>query len=107
MYSIVNVNVLWLVPDMDACEMGHSCQHICVSSGDSYHCKCRSGFVLNDDMQTCSIRGAGAYGHGDSVHRGDRNRKNDGDQNGEGSASELRSEMTMTLFMPFRDLKIK
>lgn len=99
MYSIVSVNVLWLVLDMDACEMGHSCQHICVSSGDSYHCKCRSGFVLNDDMQTCSIRGAGAYGHDDSVHRGDRD--------GEGSASELRSEMTMTLFMPFRDLKIK
>ncbi|XP_051732397.1 matrilin-3a isoform X3 [Ctenopharyngodon idella] len=70
--------------DMDACEIGHSCQHICVSSGDSYHCKCRSGFVLNDDMQTCSIRDAGAYGSGDSVHR---NRKNDGDQNGEGSAS--------------------
>lgn len=103
MYSIVSVNVLWLVPDMDACEIGHSCQHICVSSGDSYHCKCRSGFVLNDDMQTCSIRDAGAYGSGDSVHR---NRKNDGDQNGEGSASELQSEMAMTLFMPFRDLKI-
>ncbi|XP_059354285.1 matrilin-3-like isoform X7 [Carassius carassius] len=73
--------------DMDACEIGHSCQHICVSSGNSYHCKCRSGFVLNDDMQTCSIRGAGAYGHGDSVHKGDRNKKNDGNQNGEGSAN--------------------
>lgn len=107
MHSIVSVYVLWIVPDMDACEMGHSCQHICVSSGDSYHCKCRSGFILNDDMQTCSIRGAGAYGLGDRIHRGDRNRSNDGDQNGEGSASELRSEMTMTLFMPFCDLKIK
>ncbi|XP_016391920.1 matrilin-3-like [Sinocyclocheilus rhinocerous] len=73
--------------DMDACEIGHSCQHICVSSGNSYHCKCRSGFVLNDDLRTCSIRGAGAYGHGDSVHKGDRNKKNDGNQNGEGSAS--------------------
>ncbi|XP_050995198.1 matrilin-3a isoform X5 [Labeo rohita] len=73
--------------DMDACEMGHSCQHICVSSGNSYHCKCRSGFVLNDDMRTCSIRGAGAYGHGDSVHKGDRKKKNEGNQNGEGSAS--------------------
>ncbi|XP_026113956.1 matrilin-3-like isoform X3 [Carassius auratus] len=73
--------------DMDACEIGHSCQHICVSSGNSYHCKCRSGFVLNDDMRTCSIRGAGAYQHGDSVHKGDRNKKNDGNQNGEGSAN--------------------
>uniref|UniRef100_A0A673HVI9 Matrilin 3a n=1 Tax=Sinocyclocheilus rhinocerous TaxID=307959 RepID=A0A673HVI9_9TELE len=73
--------------DMDACEMGHSCQHICVSSGNSYHCKCRSGYVLNNDMQTCSIRGTGAYVHGDSVRKGDRNKKNDGNQNGEGSAS--------------------
>ncbi len=90
LYSIasVTVDVLWLVPDMDACEIGHSCQHICVSSGNSYHCKCPSGFVLNDDMRTCSIRGAGTYGHGDGVHKGDRNKKNDGNQNGEGSASE-------------------
>ncbi|KAL1254049.1 hypothetical protein QQF64_016278 [Cirrhinus molitorella] len=72
---------------IDACDMGHSCQHICVSSGNSYHCKCHSGFVLNDDLRTCSIRGAGAYGHGDSVHKGDRKKKNDANQNGEASAS--------------------
>uniref|UniRef100_A0A8C1VZP5 Matrilin 3a n=1 Tax=Cyprinus carpio TaxID=7962 RepID=A0A8C1VZP5_CYPCA len=73
--------------DMDACEIGHSCQHICVSSDNSYHCKCRSGFVLNNDMRTCSIRGTGTYGHGQSVHEADQNKKNDGNQNGEGSAS--------------------
>uniref|UniRef100_A0A671NJR4 Matrilin 3a n=1 Tax=Sinocyclocheilus anshuiensis TaxID=1608454 RepID=A0A671NJR4_9TELE len=72
-YSVienVTVNVLWLVLDMDACEMGHSCQHICVSSGNSYHCKC-----------------TGAYVHGDSVRKSDRYKKNDGNQNGEGSAN--------------------
>uniref|UniRef100_A0A9J7XB55 Matrilin 3a n=1 Tax=Cyprinus carpio carpio TaxID=630221 RepID=A0A9J7XB55_CYPCA len=73
--------------DMDACEIGHSCQHICVSSDNSYHCKCRSGFVLNNDMRTCSIRGTGTYGHGQSVHEADQNKKNDGNQNGEGSAN--------------------
>ncbi|XP_056337369.1 matrilin-3a isoform X2 [Danio aesculapii] len=66
--------------DVDACEMGHSCQHICVSSSNSYQCRCLPGFVLNDDKQTCSIRGAGAYGQGDSVHKGDRKRKNDANQ---------------------------
>ncbi|XP_051501122.1 matrilin-3a [Myxocyprinus asiaticus] len=71
--------------DMDACEMGHSCQHICVSSGNSYYCKCRSGFVLNDDKKTCSIRGAGAYTHGNSVRKGDRNSNRGGNEDGSAS----------------------
>nr|XP_055043191.1 matrilin-3a isoform X2 [Misgurnus anguillicaudatus] len=65
--------------DMDACQIGHNCEHICVSRDDSYFCKCRSGFVLNDDKKTCSIKGAGAYSRADRV-RG-------GNQDGENSAS--------------------
>ncbi|XP_046692732.1 matrilin-3a isoform X2 [Silurus meridionalis] len=37
------------------CKMGHSCQHICVESDTSYYCKCRPGYVLNEDKRTCSI----------------------------------------------------
>lgn len=38
----------------DPCTQGHDCQHICFSSGDSYACKCRTGYVLNADKKTCS-----------------------------------------------------
>ncbi|KAM7382439.1 hypothetical protein PAMP_002167 [Pampus punctatissimus] len=31
----------------------HQCQHICVSSPDSYMCKCMKGFTLNPDGRTC------------------------------------------------------
>uniref|UniRef100_A0A3B5AXU2 Matrilin 3b n=1 Tax=Stegastes partitus TaxID=144197 RepID=A0A3B5AXU2_9TELE len=36
------------------CAQGHDCQHVCVSSGDSYVCKCQMGYVLNADQKTCS-----------------------------------------------------
>ncbi|XP_067336989.1 matrilin-3-like isoform X5 [Channa argus] len=39
---------------LDACAQGHNCQHICLSSGNTYNCKCRSGYVLNPDKKTCS-----------------------------------------------------
>uniref|UniRef100_A0A3Q3VU48 VWFA domain-containing protein n=1 Tax=Mola mola TaxID=94237 RepID=A0A3Q3VU48_MOLML len=39
---------------LDACAQGHNCQHICVNSGDSYDCKCHTGYVLNQDKKTCS-----------------------------------------------------
>ncbi|XP_056150120.1 matrilin-3a [Lampris incognitus] len=41
---------------VDPCTMGHDCEHICVSSSASYHCKCRSGYVLNGDKRTCSLK---------------------------------------------------
>ncbi|XP_026209451.1 matrilin-3 isoform X2 [Anabas testudineus] len=48
---------------LDACAQGHSCQHICVSDGNSYICKCRSGYALNSDKKTCSRANACAQGH--------------------------------------------
>ncbi|XP_051732394.1 matrilin-3a isoform X1 [Ctenopharyngodon idella] len=41
---------------MDACAMGHDCEHICVSSGSSFYCKCRKGYILNEDQKTCSLK---------------------------------------------------
>ncbi|KAL7876860.1 hypothetical protein SRHO_G00035030 [Serrasalmus rhombeus] len=39
---------------LDACALGHDCEHICVNSNASYYCKCRVGYVLNPDKKTCS-----------------------------------------------------
>lgn len=39
---------------VDVCAQGHDCQHTCVSSGASYVCQCRVGYVLNADQKTCS-----------------------------------------------------
>ncbi|XP_023662487.1 matrilin-3a [Paramormyrops kingsleyae] len=38
---------------LDPCALEHGCQHICVNSNASYYCKCREGFVLNEDKKTC------------------------------------------------------
>uniref|UniRef100_A0A3Q2FFK4 Matrilin 3 n=1 Tax=Cyprinodon variegatus TaxID=28743 RepID=A0A3Q2FFK4_CYPVA len=48
---------------LDPCAQGHNCQHICVNNGNSYRCKCRSGFVLNPDKKTCSRADACSQGH--------------------------------------------
>ncbi|XP_041105767.1 matrilin-3-like isoform X2 [Polyodon spathula] len=40
---------------LDICSLGtHGCEHICVSTTDSYYCKCRDGYILNEDKKTCS-----------------------------------------------------
>ncbi|XP_042243695.1 matrilin-3-like isoform X12 [Thunnus maccoyii] len=48
---------------LDLCAQGHDCQHICVSTRDSYSCKCNAGYVLNPDKKTCSLSDACAQGH--------------------------------------------
>ncbi|KAG7466039.1 hypothetical protein MATL_G00160590 [Megalops atlanticus] len=40
---------------LDPCSLGHDCDHICVNSNASYYCKCREGYVLNEDKKTCSL----------------------------------------------------
>lgn len=47
-------NLKCLFSGLDACAQGHNCQHICVNRGDSYDCKCHTGYVLNQDKKTCS-----------------------------------------------------
>ncbi|KAM9435676.1 matrilin-3a isoform 6-T6 [Clarias gariepinus] len=39
---------------MDPCTAGNNCEHICVSSGSSFFCKCHKNYVLNADQRTCS-----------------------------------------------------
>ncbi|XP_036066344.1 matrilin-3a isoform X2 [Oryzias melastigma] len=50
---------------VDPCAMGHDCQHTCVSTNTSYHCKCWNGYVLNPDKKTCSLQSVDlcAMGH--------------------------------------------
>nr|XP_046269736.1 matrilin-3-like isoform X2 [Scatophagus argus] len=48
---------------LDACAQGHNCQHICVNNGNSYDCKCRTGYVLNPDKKTCSRLDVCGQGH--------------------------------------------
>ncbi|XP_047248947.1 matrilin-3-like isoform X5 [Girardinichthys multiradiatus] len=48
---------------LDPCAQGHNCQHMCVNSGNSYSCKCHSGYVLNPDKKTCSGADACTQGH--------------------------------------------
>ncbi|XP_036980919.1 matrilin-3-like isoform X11 [Acanthopagrus latus] len=49
---------------LDPCAQGHNCQHICVNNGNSYDCKCRTGYVLNTDKKTCSRSGSDACAQG-------------------------------------------
>ncbi|XP_067884650.1 matrilin-3-like [Heterodontus francisci] len=40
---------------VDMCAIGnHDCEQICVSTATSYYCRCRPGFILNEDQKTCS-----------------------------------------------------
>uniref|UniRef100_H3AHJ8 VWFA domain-containing protein n=1 Tax=Latimeria chalumnae TaxID=7897 RepID=H3AHJ8_LATCH len=49
--------------DADICSVvDHGCAHICVSSAESYVCKCRTGYTLNPDQKTCSfLKGSCRY----------------------------------------------
>ncbi|XP_078397378.1 matrilin-1-like [Cetorhinus maximus] len=39
---------------IDFCvQAGHNCEHYCVSTEDSYLCRCRKGYILNPDGKTC------------------------------------------------------
>ncbi|KAK2864325.1 hypothetical protein Q7C36_003479 [Tachysurus vachellii] len=40
----------------DPCAMGNDCEHICVSSGSSFYCKCQKNYILNQDQRTCSLK---------------------------------------------------
>ncbi|XP_026196602.1 matrilin-3a [Anabas testudineus] len=41
---------------LDPCASGHDCEHICINSNVSYYCKCRTGYILNPDKKTCSLK---------------------------------------------------
>ena len=40
---------------MDHCaESNHGCEHLCLNTDDSYVCQCFEGFVINEDLKTCT-----------------------------------------------------
>uniref|UniRef100_A0A4W5NQK5 Matrilin 3 n=1 Tax=Hucho hucho TaxID=62062 RepID=A0A4W5NQK5_9TELE len=39
---------------VDACALGHDCNHICFKNNNSYTCKCRDGYTLYADKKTCT-----------------------------------------------------
>ncbi|NWT65865.1 MATN2 protein, partial [Prunella himalayana] len=41
--------------ELDHCvENNHGCEQLCLNTGDSYVCQCSEGFVINEDLKTCS-----------------------------------------------------
>ncbi|NXF20867.1 MATN2 protein, partial [Rhodinocichla rosea] len=41
--------------ELDHCvESNHGCEQLCLNTGDSYVCQCSEGFVINEDLKTCS-----------------------------------------------------
>ncbi|NWS09082.1 MATN2 protein, partial [Motacilla alba] len=44
-----------MVIRVDHCvESNHGCEQLCLNTGDSYVCQCSEGFVINEDLKTCS-----------------------------------------------------
>ncbi|NXX78748.1 MATN2 protein, partial [Urocolius indicus] len=40
---------------VDHCaESNHGCEQLCLNTDDSYVCQCSEGFVINEDLKTCS-----------------------------------------------------
>ncbi|NXM30369.1 MATN2 protein, partial [Oxyruncus cristatus] len=40
---------------VDHCaESNHGCEQLCLNTGDSYVCQCSEGFVINEDLKTCT-----------------------------------------------------
>ncbi|XP_071941365.1 uncharacterized protein [Antedon mediterranea] len=43
--------------NIDYCEMGNDCEHICVDRISTYSCSCYPGYSLNSDAKTCTEDG--------------------------------------------------
>ncbi|XP_077366276.1 uncharacterized protein LOC144010064 [Festucalex cinctus] len=41
---------------LDPCSIGNDCEHVCVNDIATYYCKCRTGYILNADQRTCSLK---------------------------------------------------
>ncbi|KAK6195981.1 hypothetical protein SNE40_001294 [Patella caerulea] len=55
LYGIYGYNSSELVRGNSMC-LNNNCEHLCLPKPNGYHaCRCRTGFVLNNDLQTCTI----------------------------------------------------
>lgn len=40
---------------VDHCaEQDHGCEQLCLNTEESYVCQCSEGFLINEDLKTCS-----------------------------------------------------
>ena len=40
---------------VDHCaEQDHGCEQLCLNTEDSFVCQCSEGFLINEDLKTCS-----------------------------------------------------
>ncbi|XP_006881630.1 PREDICTED: matrilin-4 isoform X1 [Elephantulus edwardii] len=54
---------------IDHCAQGtHGCEHECVSSPGSYSCRCRAGFVLQQDQRSCRAIDHCSFGNHSCQH---------------------------------------
>ncbi|XP_027810076.2 matrilin-4 [Marmota flaviventris] len=54
---------------IDLCAEGtHGCDHHCVSSPGSYFCRCRAGFVLQEDQRSCRVIDHCSFGNHSCEH---------------------------------------
>uniref|UniRef100_A0A8I6G9C5 Matrilin-4 n=1 Tax=Rattus norvegicus TaxID=10116 RepID=A0A8I6G9C5_RAT len=54
---------------IDLCAEGtHGCEHLCVSSVDSYFCRCRAGFALQQDQRSCRAIDYCSFGNHSCQH---------------------------------------
>lgn len=60
LYADVIVLIAALSSGKDVCQaVDHGCEHLCVSSGESYICKCLEGFRLTQDGKHCRSKQLG------------------------------------------------
>ncbi|XP_076869102.1 matrilin-1-like isoform X1 [Brachyhypopomus gauderio] len=56
--------------EIDFCDLGdHGCEHDCVSTSDSYMCRCRKGFRLHADGKSCRKLDSCAVGDHGCEHK--------------------------------------
>uniref|UniRef100_A0A4W4G4I9 Matrilin 2 n=1 Tax=Electrophorus electricus TaxID=8005 RepID=A0A4W4G4I9_ELEEL len=54
-----------LCTEIDFCDLGdHGCEHDCVSTPDSYMCRCKEGFILRTDAKSCRVDLCAVGDHG-------------------------------------------
>lgn len=73
------LQLLTQIIGVDHCaENDHGCEQLCLNTDDSYVCQCSEGFVINEDLRTCSRKSSenmlalSPHGEGFCFHTGKR-----------------------------------